>query len=140
MNVCNIHVYAFQLLEFNATTQHPTCSYFGPALQKHGTTGEWKCLCCVELEKLEGVDMNVANIYSSDRVLSPLKTQDYTFDKVNQMEENVVDTHLTYFVSVLRSLVKDDHDYTDASGSKITKKKTKFVVQKIKEPKTRFKE
>ena len=41
----------------NAITQHPTCSYFGPALQKHGTTGEWKCLCCVELEKLEGVDM-----------------------------------------------------------------------------------
>ena len=124
----------------NAVTQHPTCSYFGPALQKHGTTGEWKCLCCVEQEKLEGVEMNVENIYSSEGHLNPLNTQDYTFDKVNQMEENVVDTHLAYFVTVLRSLTKDDHEHTDASGSKVTRKKTEFTVQKIKEPKIRFKE
>ena len=124
----------------NAVTQHPTCSYFGPALQKHGTTGEWKCLCCVEQEKLEGVEMNVESIYSSEGHLNPLNTQDYTFDKVNQMEENVVDTHLAYFVTVLRSLTKDDHEHTDASGSKVTKKKTEFTVQKIKEPKNRFKE
>ena len=121
-------------------TQKPTCSYFGPALLKNGKNGDWKCLCCVELEKLEGVDMNIANVYSSDGVLNPLKTKDYSFDVVNQMEEQDVSTHLTYFVSVLKSLMEDDHKYTDALGSKITKKKIEFEVQKIKEPKTRFKE
>ena len=32
--------------------QNATCVYFGPALQKNGKDGQWKCKCCVELEVL----------------------------------------------------------------------------------------
>ena len=83
--------------------------------------------------------MDIAKVYSSDGVLKPLKTQEYTFDRVNQMEEQEVTTHLTYFAFVLKSLMEDDHEYTNANGSKIMKTKTVFEVQKVKEPKTRFK-
>ena len=74
--------------------------------------------------------MDIAKVYSSDGVLNPLKTQEYTFDRVNQMDEQEVTTHLTYFAFVLRSLMDDDHEYTNATGSKITKTKTVFEVQR----------
>ena len=83
--------------------------------------------------------MDIAKIYSSDGVLNPLKPQEYTFDRVNQMDEQEVSTHLTYFAFVLKSLMDDNHEYTNAATSKITKTKTEFEIQKVKEPKTRFK-
>ena len=81
--------------------------------------------------------MDIARVYSSDGILNPLNTEKYTFDFVNQMEDGEVSSHLTFFVAVLKLLMSDDHEFSDAAGAAVKKKKNDIL--KIKNPKQYFK-
>jgi len=121
-----------------AEQQQPSCSYYGPCLVKQNEQDNWMCYCCADIKRLEGNDLDNDKVFDSQGKINPMKTSEYTFDKINQMADADVVTHLDHFLFILRRLTQDAHRFKDADGEEQIRAKNVFKLQSVKEAHKRF--